>query len=258
MKKSERIGMLNREFPERIINNHNLLPMLNSMHISTMPNERSNHYPMLNLTYALPLTLKQGISNKIYEKTYFKSTYNNNKFHLEVILPLINYQSFKTSKTEFYNYTIKRINKLISFNTEHANEPLNYFEEFKGKTLFPPLNRVFDLKISDMGYDLHEKDHLLINKPEVLNKYQEARLTNEYFVNIDSNSLNYNYPSIEHLKTINTEINKEKIINNEFNSKSSTNEIKPPKLDMDKVANQVYSLIERKIKIERERRGLSA
>jgi len=74
--------------------------------------------------------------------------------------------------------------------------------------------------------------------------------------NIEKRQIYLNYPEIEHVKSPPAEIIKEKIIEKEVESKPLHEIPGTPEIDVNRLADQVYSAIERKIKIERERRGI--
>ncbi|MDG3548133.1 hypothetical protein [Methanobacterium formicicum] len=64
------------------------------------------------------------------------------------------------------------------------------------------------------------------------------------------------YPKMEHFKSLNPEIVNEKVINQHEISETSYPKPGTPEIDVNQIADQVYSVIERKIMIEKERRGL--
>jgi hypothetical protein len=64
------------------------------------------------------------------------------------------------------------------------------------------------------------------------------------------------HPEIEHVISTHTEIVKEKVIERELDSKPLQVTPQPPSIDVDRMADQIYQLIERRVRIERERRGL--
>jgi hypothetical protein len=63
------------------------------------------------------------------------------------------------------------------------------------------------------------------------------------------------YPEIEHVASTHAEIIKERVIEKEVESKPPQGTPQLPSIDVNRLADQVYSVIERKIRIEKERRG---
>ena len=66
----------------------------------------------------------------------------------------------------------------------------------------------------------------------------------------------HTYPEIEHVTSTQTEILKERVLEKEEESKPPHATPQLPSVDVNRLADQVYSFIERKIRIEKERRGL--
>jgi hypothetical protein len=64
------------------------------------------------------------------------------------------------------------------------------------------------------------------------------------------------YPEIEHITSTHTEVMKERVIEKEEESEPPHVTPQLPGIDVNRLADQVYSVIERKVRIERERRGL--
>jgi len=64
------------------------------------------------------------------------------------------------------------------------------------------------------------------------------------------------YPEIEHAAPTNMEVIKERVIEKEVESKSPQITPQPSGIDANRLADQIYQLIERRVRIERERRGL--
>jgi hypothetical protein len=64
------------------------------------------------------------------------------------------------------------------------------------------------------------------------------------------------YPEIEHVASTHTEVMKEKVIEKGEESKPLHATPQLPSIDVNRLADQVYSFIERKLRIEKERRGL--
>jgi hypothetical protein len=73
---------------------------------------------------------------------------------------------------------------------------------------------------------------------------------------IEKVPLYHTYPKIEHVTSTHTEIIKERVIEKEAESKPPLVTPQLPSIDVNRLADQVYSFIERKIRIEKERRGL--
>ena len=64
------------------------------------------------------------------------------------------------------------------------------------------------------------------------------------------------HPEIEHVTSTHTEIVKERVIEPESDLKPPQVTPQPPGIDVDRMADQICQLIERRARIERERRGL--
>jgi hypothetical protein len=73
---------------------------------------------------------------------------------------------------------------------------------------------------------------------------------------IEKVPLYHTYPKIEHVTSTHTELIKERVIEKEEESKLPNATPPLPSIDVNGIADQVYSFIERKIRIEKERRGL--
>ncbi|MCK4731498.1 MAG: hypothetical protein KAT65_03480, partial [Methanophagales archaeon] len=86
--------------------------------------------------------------------------------------------------------------------------------------------------------------NIMNNKQRALNKME-----------MEKAPIYHTYPKIEHVTSTHTEIIKERVIEKE--------DIKPlhatpqlPSIDLNRLTDQVYQMLERKVRIERERRGL--
>ncbi len=66
----------------------------------------------------------------------------------------------------------------------------------------------------------------------------------------------HTYPKIEHVTATYTEIIKERVIEKEDKDKASHATPQHPSIDVNRLTDQVYQMMARKIRIERERRGL--
>ncbi|MHC1599508.1 MAG: hypothetical protein ACXQS5_01620, partial [Candidatus Methanospirareceae archaeon] len=64
------------------------------------------------------------------------------------------------------------------------------------------------------------------------------------------------YPEIEHAAPTNTEVIKERVIEKEVDFKPPQIASQPSGIDANRLADQIYQLIERRVRIDRERRGL--
>ena len=64
----------------------------------------------------------------------------------------------------------------------------------------------------------------------------------------------HTYPEIEHVTSTHTEIIKERVIEKEEKNLHATPQL--PSIDLNRLTDQVYQMLERKVRIERERRGL--
>jgi hypothetical protein len=75
-------------------------------------------------------------------------------------------------------------------------------------------------------------------------------------VSAENVNIYHTHPEIEHVTSTHTEIVKERVIERESDSKPLQVTPQPPSIDADRMADQIYLLIERRVRIERERRGL--
>ncbi len=75
-------------------------------------------------------------------------------------------------------------------------------------------------------------------------------------VSAENINIYHTHPEIEHVTSTHTEIVKERVIERESDSKPLQVTPQPPSIDVDRMADQIYQLIERRVRIERERRGL--
>jgi D-hexose-6-phosphate mutarotase len=66
----------------------------------------------------------------------------------------------------------------------------------------------------------------------------------------------HTYPEIEHITHTHTEVIKESVVGKEVDSRPSEVTSQSATVDITRLADQVYSSIERKLMIEKERRGL--
>ncbi|MEA3281840.1 MAG: hypothetical protein U9Q68_04650 [Euryarchaeota archaeon] len=64
------------------------------------------------------------------------------------------------------------------------------------------------------------------------------------------------YPEIEHAAPKNMEVIKERVVEKEVDFKPPQIASQPSGIDANRLADQIYQLIERRVRIERERRGL--
>jgi D-hexose-6-phosphate mutarotase len=64
----------------------------------------------------------------------------------------------------------------------------------------------------------------------------------------------HTYPKIEHVTSTHRELIKEKVIEKEDRTPHATPQL--PSIDVNRLADQIYQVIERRVRIERERRGL--
>ena len=71
---------------------------------------------------------------------------------------------------------------------------------------------------------------------------------------IEKAPLYHTYPKVEHVTSTHTEIIKERVIEKEDKPPHATPQL--PSVDVNRLTDQVYQLMERKVRIERERRGL--
>lgn len=278
------ISVVDTKFSERIISKYESFPPHEPTIITPLSKKLHKYscYPH-NLTLALPSIFKSSILNKYIQKSSSDSLYNNIQINMDLNLPTIQHQWAKNKKKDFeifssqsYEYIkkqYKQTNRTFSlyfkgksFTTyniipinhlkivkDHTNKYLkNLINESSSKNILNSL--LFTnilLKKSDSlknHYNIGAKDDKIINtvlKSE-LNEFNNLKL--------HAKELSYYYPEMEHQKTFQSETVKEKILEKDQGFQDSNNSI--PDIDVNKMADQVYSIIERKIKIERERRGL--
>ena len=75
-------------------------------------------------------------------------------------------------------------------------------------------------------------------------------------VSAENTNIYHTHPEIEHVTSTHTEIVNERVIERESDSKPLHATPQPLSIDVDRMADQIYQLIERRTRIERERRGL--
>jgi len=75
-------------------------------------------------------------------------------------------------------------------------------------------------------------------------------------VSAENTNIYHTHPEIEHVTSTHTEIVNERVIERESDSKPLHATPQPLSTDVDRMADQIYQLIERRTRIERERRGL--
>jgi len=92
-------------------------------------------------------------------------------------------------------------------------------------------------------------DFINISSFNIINKKNEQKQ-----LGIEKVPLYHTYPRIEHVTYTHTELIKEKVIEKEDKPLQATPQL--PSFDLNRLTDQVYQLLERKIRIERERRGL--
>ena len=92
-------------------------------------------------------------------------------------------------------------------------------------------------------------DFINISSFNIINKKNEQKQ-----LGIEEVPLYHTYPRIEHVTYTHTELIKEKVIEKEDKPLQATPQL--PSFDLNRLTDQVYQLLERKIRIERERRGL--
>jgi hypothetical protein len=73
---------------------------------------------------------------------------------------------------------------------------------------------------------------------------------------VEKASLYHTYPKIEHVTSTHTEVMKERVLEKGEESKPPLVTPQLPSIDVNRLADQVYQMMERKLRIERERRGL--
>jgi hypothetical protein len=105
---------------------------------------------------------------------------------------------------------------------------------------------------NQVTYALHStSDFINISSFNIINKKNEQKQ-----LEIEKAPLYHSYPRIEHVTSTHTELIKERVIEKEEESKLPNATPPLPSIDVNGIADQVYSFIERKIRIEKERRGL--
>ena len=95
-----------------------------------------------------------------------------------------------------------------------------------------------------------EKPSIFSSAEEFMNNKQGLLHTLE----VEKAPTYHTYPEIEHVSATHTEIIKERVIEKEAEPPHATPQ--PPGIDVNRLAEQIYQLIERRVRIERERRGL--
>ena len=75
-------------------------------------------------------------------------------------------------------------------------------------------------------------------------------------LSVENANIYHTHPEIEHVTSTHTEIVKERVIERESDSKPLQVTPQLPGIDVERMADQIYQLIERRARIERERRGL--
>jgi hypothetical protein len=75
-------------------------------------------------------------------------------------------------------------------------------------------------------------------------------------VSAENTNIYHTHPEIEHVTSTHTEIVNERVIERESDSKPLHATPQPLSIDIDRMADQIYQLMERRTRIERERRGL--
>ena len=103
---------------------------------------------------------------------------------------------------------------------------------------------------NQVTYALHStSDFINISSFNIINKKNEQKQ-----LGIEKVPLYHSYPRIEHVTSTHTELIKEKVIEKEDKPLQATPQL--PSFDLNRLTDKVYQLLERKIRIERERRGL--
>jgi len=93
-------------------------------------------------------------------------------------------------------------------------------------------------------------DFINLSSFNIIKKNEQMQL------GVEKTPLYHTYPEIEHVTSTHTEMIKERVIEKEIDSKPSHATPQLPSIDLNRLTDQIYQLMERKVRIERERRGL--
>jgi len=180
------------------------------------------------------------------------------------------YYGLKEKKHLFYNYLrgFKPQNKdftVLNGNLSIIQKP-NFVYKVSSTIYKPIKDTIYSFKPIFMdNYDyfyMISDSNGIKSKKENYNLFQydsnvSFKKTHEDVLELQKPAKYQLYPEIEHVKSTKTEIVKEKVIEKEIASKIQNETPKIPEIDINRLADTVYQLIERKMRIERERRGIS-
>jgi len=221
-----------------------------------------------------PIKYDKTDSNHINEKNpVFKAKINflNQEYFMNLIQidPL---KIFKTKKT-FNHFTEKSsfegLNSLLYSDFPKKNRNIHFSDS---NLIFTSSDKHIDFKtdekkvlnvkesltsIKGLFSALSYRSFLFSEETDKTSFIQSAKKINRDYTIYNEYELvnspdNYVYPKIEHPKSVQTEVTKEKVIEKEDFQKTP----QVPEIDLNRIVDQVYSSIEMKLKIEKERRGL--
>lgn len=284
MMSAPEIRLVDNNFSERIISKYESFPHEPTLITPLSKKLYNNPYYSNNLTLALPFLFKSSILNEHIQKSLSDSFYNLILINLNN-LSIKKHQWAKNKKKDFGIFS-SQSHEYIKKHLKHTNRRFSlYFKDKYSKTNnITPINHLKTARYH-MNKDLKNlininessskeipnslfsrnillkksdslKNHYNIgsNEDKIVNTVLKSELNGFNNLKIHTKELSYYYPEMEHQKTFQTEIVKQKILEKDQGFQDSNNSI--PDIDVNKMADQVYSIIERKIKIERERRGL--
>lgn len=179
-----------------------------------------------------------------------------------------NQEKLSNKQNFIFNQLLKQRNK--------QNETRIFFNSAPVKRVIHSNIRELKIKKNEFEREFMNKNHLSVIKTQfkpklyhkidsftnsigkisthILNFEDEKIDLNEF--NVEKRYTNFHYPEIEHIKSHSTEIIKEKVIEKVEESTPSPENAALPDIDLNILTDRVYSALEQKIKIERERRGL--
>jgi len=275
--------LVDRGFSQKIVDKYTNLKLFTANFAPIISTRRViPHKRWLELVYAMPyLVLRREILNS------FKRTMNvfasakqiwNIFVHLE--FPLSRYEYITTRLHRFSRENRNIQYPLSSPYVNLVNTPGFYFES-SSMALAQPVSHEttrIETESAFTNYPLPlvtQQPLVVIHKPSAVSNKNlvtymhpsTSDFINSTFINIMNNkqrALNnmemekapiyHTYPKIEHVTSTHTELIKEKVIEKEDKPLQATPQL--PSFDLNRLTDQVYQLLERKIRIERERRGL--
>lgn len=198
----------------------------------------------------LKLNIKDVSFNTITNKTLNYPL--NSEKHIHAHLKYLN----KSGTTLKFGETVTTNNTetihQLKMAKKHVHKYLkNLIDESASENI---TNSLLSTNIVLKKFNTLKNNYRLIEDNKTLSKVTHKESNDFNSPEIHAQELSYYSPDMEHLETFQSETVKEKILEKDQGFQDFTNSI--PDIDVNKMADQVYSIIERKIKIERERRGL--